>query len=61
MTMKRCGIDPMEHFSIADFEIIKQFNNKRVISRLGAATSDIAEREIREIYSSVINFEKIIN
>lgn len=58
MTMKRCGIDPMEHFSIADFEIIKQFNNKRVISRLGAATSDIAEREIREIYSSVINFEK---
>lgn len=58
MTMKRCGIDPMEHFSLADFEIIKQFNNKRVISRLGAATSDIAEREIREIYSSVINFEK---
>lgn len=51
----------MEHFSLADFEIIKQFNNKRVISRLGAATSDIAEREIREIYSSVINFEKIIN
>ena len=48
----------MEHFSLADFEIIKQFNNKRVISRLGAATSDIAEREIREIYSSVINFEK---
>lgn len=58
MTMKRCGIDPMEHFSLADFEIIKQFNNKRVISRLGAATSDIAEQEIREIYSSVINFEK---
>ena len=58
MTMKRCGIDPMEYFSLADFEIIKQFNNKRVISRLGAATSDIAEREIREIYSSVINFEK---
>lgn len=58
IAMKRCGIDPMKHFSLADFEIIKQFNNKKVISRLGAATSDIAEQELREIYSSVINFEK---
>ena len=58
MAMKRCGIDPMKHFSLADFETIKQFNNKKVISRLGAATSDIAEQELREIYSSVINFEK---
>lgn len=61
MTMKRCGIDPMEHFSLGDFELIKRFNNKKVISRLGAATSDIAEQELREIYSSVINFEKSTN
>lgn len=61
MTMKRCGIDPMEHFSLSDFELISQFNNNRVIARLGAATSDIAEQELREIYSSVRNFEKSTN
>ena len=58
MTMKRCGIEPMEHFKFSNFELIKQFDSKRVVSRLGAATSDIAEQELREIYSSVINFEK---
>lgn len=58
ITMKRCGIDPMESFYISDFELIEQFDNKRVLSRLGAATSDIAEQELREIYSSVRNFEK---
>jgi hypothetical protein len=61
MTMKRCGINPMQHFNLSDFELITQFNNKRVISRLGAATSDIAEQELREIYSSVRNFEKSAN
>lgn len=58
MAMKRCGIDPTEHFNVSDFEIISSFNNKRVVSRLGAAISDIAEQELREIYSSVINYEK---
>lgn len=58
ITMKRCGIDPMESFYISDFELIEQFDSKRVLSRLGAATSDIAEQELREIYSSVRNFEK---
>lgn len=61
MTMKRCGINPMEHFNLSDFELITQFNSKRVISRLGAATSDIAEQELREIYSSVRTFEKSTN
>ncbi len=61
MTMKRCGIEPMEHFNLSDFELIKQFDSKRVVSRLGAAISDIAEQELREIYSSVRNFEKSTN
>ena len=61
MTMKRCNIDPMEHFSLSDFDLITQFANKRLVSRLGAATSDIAEQELREIYSSVKNFEKSTN
>ncbi|MBQ9298822.1 MAG: DEAD/DEAH box helicase family protein [Clostridia bacterium] len=58
MTMKRCGIDVLAHFNESDFELITQFNSKRVITRLGAATSDIAEQELKEIYSSVRNFEK---
>ena len=58
MAMKRCGIDPTEHFNVSDFEMISSFNNKRVVSRLGAAISDIAEQELREIYSSVINYQK---
>lgn len=61
MTMKRCGVEPMEHFNLSDFELIKQFDSKRVVSRLGAAISDIAEQELREIYSSVRNFEKSTN
>ena len=61
IVMKRCGIEPMNYFRLNDFELITQFNNKSVISRLGAATSDIAEQELREIYSSVRNFEKSEN
>ena len=36
----------MEYFRLNDFDLITQFNNKSVISRLGAATSDIAEQEL---------------
>ena len=61
ISMKRCGINPMKHFNLGDFELITRFDNKRVISRLGAATSDIAEQELREISSSVRNFEKSTN
>ncbi len=61
IVMKRCGIEPMNYFRLNDFELITQFNNKSVISRLGAATSDVAEQELREIYSSVRNFEKSEN
>lgn len=61
IAMKRCGIEPMEHFNLSDFELIKKFDNKRVVSRLGAAISDISEQELREIYSSVRNFEKNTN
>lgn len=61
MVMKRCRIDAMEYFKINDFELVTQFDNKRVTTRLGAAISDIAEQELREIYSSVRNFEKSTN
>ena len=61
MVMKRCGIDPSGYFSARDFDLIEVFAGKRIISRLGAATSDIAEQELREIYSSIRNFEKSTN
>ena len=61
MALNRCGIDPGNFFKYNDFEIITNFDTKSVISRLGAATSDISEQIIREIASSVRNFEKNIN
>ena len=53
MIMKRCGINPMEIFEIDDFRNITNFNTNQVISRLGIATSDIAETGLREIYSTI--------
>ena len=61
ITMKRCGIDPMQHFNVSDFDSITLYNTRSVAARLGAATSDISELELREIYSSVRNFEKSEN
>lgn len=61
MTLNRCNIDPLNFFKYSDFDLITQFNSKRVISRLGAATSDISEQILIEISSSVRNFEKTTN
>ncbi len=61
MIMKRCGLDPSAQFSADTFNQITSFDTRQVISRLGAAISDIAEQELREIYSTVINIEKSIN
>ncbi len=61
MVMKRCGLNPKEEFNVDSFSQIEKFNSRQVISRLGAAISDIAEQELREIYSTVQNIEKSIN
>ena len=60
MVMKRCGLDPSEELNVESFNQITSFDTRQVISRLGAAISDIAEQELREIYSTVINIEKTI-
>ena len=60
MVMKRCDLDPSTQFSVDTFNQITSFDTRQVISRLGAAISDIAEQELREIYSTVINIEKTI-
>ena len=58
MVLKRCGIDPKEYFEIEDFRNIVNFNTIEVISRLGIATSDIAEVELHEIYTTVLDLKK---
>lgn len=57
MVLKRCGIDPKEYFDIEDFRNIVNFNTIEVISRLGIATSDIAEVELHEIYTTVLDLK----
>ena len=61
IVMKRCGLDPSPQIRADDFNQINKFDTRQVISRLGNAISDIAEQELREIYSTVINIEKTIN
>ena len=58
MVLKRCGIDPREYFDVEDFRNIVNFNTTEVISRLGIATSDIAEVELHEIYTTVLELKK---
>ena len=58
MVLKRCGIDPKEYFDVEDFRNIVNFNTTEVISRLGIATSDIAEVEMHEIYTTVLDLKK---
>lgn len=61
MVIKRCGLDPMENYNIDSFNQITNFSDKKLMTRLGAAISDIAEQELREVYTTVLNIEKDIN
>ena len=51
--MQRCGINPYDYFSIDDFRGIVEFNTLDTLSRIGAATSDIAENNLREIHNTI--------
>ncbi len=53
--LKRCGINPNDYFDKEDFSILLNFNTYDTITRLGIATSDIAESGLREIYSTIKN------
>lgn len=64
MTMNRCGINPFDYFEMEDFLDIRDFNTIDTISRIGVATSDIAETNLREIHNTIKNLkinEKKIN
>lgn len=58
MVLRRCNIDPKEYFELEDFRNIVNFNTPEVIARLGIATSDIAEVELHEIYTTVLDLKK---
>ena len=53
--LKRCGINPNDYFDKEDFRELLNFNTYDTITRLGIATSDIAESGLREIYSTIKN------
>ena len=57
MMLKRCDIDPTKYYDRNNFSDISNFNSIETISRIGAATSDIAEVGLREIESTIINLQ----
>lgn len=57
MTMQRCGINPFDYFSLEDFREIVNFNTIETLANLGAAASDIAENNLREIHKTIKNLE----
>lgn len=58
MMLKRCGYDPADYFDIDDFNNIVEYNTTETISRFGIAMSDIAEVELHEIYTTVLDIQK---
>ena len=57
MMLKRCEIDPAKYYDRNNFSDISNFNSIETISRIGSATSDIAEVGLREIESTIINLQ----
>ena len=53
--LKRCGLNPRDYLEVEDFAPLLNFNTYDTITRLGIATSDIAESGLREIYSTIKN------
>ena len=57
MMLKRCDINPSKYYDRNNFSDISNFNSIETISRIGAATSEIAEVGLREIESTIINLQ----
>lgn len=52
MMMKRCGLTPEDYLTLDDFREITNFNTLETITKIGMATSDIAESGLKEIYDT---------
>jgi hypothetical protein len=58
MLLTRCGYNADEYLTSEDFQSVLNFNTLDTVSRLGAATSDIAEMLLREIEATVKDMQK---
>lgn len=58
MIMTRCEINAKEQIQEEELSNIKYFNNKEVLTTLGASISDIAEMGLREIAKTVAILQK---
>ena len=58
MLLNRCGYNADEYLTLEDFQSALNFNTLDTVSRLGAATSDIAEMLLREIETTVKDIQK---
>jgi len=58
MLLTRCGYPADKYLPLEDFQSVISFNTLNTVSRLGAATSDIAEMLLREIEATVKDMQK---
>jgi len=58
MLLTRCGYPADKYLTLEDFQSVISFNTLDTVSRLGAATSDIAEMLLREIEATVKDMQK---
>ena len=58
MALVRFNINPLDYFSANDFKGIKMFKSFSAITQIGNTVSDIAEKEIKLIRTTVKNYEK---
>ena len=58
LLLTRCGCNADQYLRFEDFQSVPNFNTLDTVSRLGAATSDIAEMLLREIEATVKDMQK---
>jgi len=58
MLLTRCGYNADKYLRFEAFQSVHNFNTLDTVSRLGAATSDIAEMLLREIEATVKDLQK---
>ncbi len=56
--MSRCGLEPERHFQHEDFMSIFDFNTPATVGALGAAVSQINQQVLRQIGTTVQNYER---
>lgn len=57
MMMTRCGLNAEEYIDKSEYQFINYFNNTKLTTVLGTATSDIAEVGLREIATTIKNLK----